>query len=378
MSIDLEEYRRRLTAIRARMAGQTLDALLIYSWKRGQVRYLTGYTPNYVANVAAVVLPLDGDPAMFIRFPFDLERARRACWFKDVRASGDVSGIGRDVARHLHQSGLGGARIGLVTGDGVMDELPYTLHQQITAQLPLAEWVDARGMVMEARLIKSPAEFEALRRSAQVADTAVEAAREVIRPGTEEFLVAAAVENAARSRRATAWLSAIAGRASRDLIGPPEAEALPSDDMTIVEFAVEVEGYWTQVARTFAAGQPTGQQKAIYQAVYRAYQAEVKACQMGAALGDMARAAEDAFAASGFGGFSEHDYGHGIGLDLPEPPRIGIDDTATVQPGMALVLHPALRVPDVGGAFIGGTVLVHPDHSEEIHAIPAELPESAV
>ncbi len=101
MGMRIEEYRRRINTIRASMAGQRLDALLIYSWKRGQVRYLTGYTPNYVANVAAVVLPVDGDPVMFIRFPFDLERAHRACWFDDVRASGDLSGIGRDVARHL-------------------------------------------------------------------------------------------------------------------------------------------------------------------------------------------------------------------------------------------------------------------------------------
>jgi len=376
MGIDVEEYQRRLNTIRARMTEQKLDALLIYSWKRGQVRYLTGYTPNYVANVAAVVLPIRGDPAMFIRFPFDLERARRACWFEDVRASGDVSGIGRDVARHLGQAGLdAGGRVGLVTGDGVMDELPYTLHRQIAAELPRVEWADARGLVMEVRLIKNQAEFGALRHSARVADAAVEAARPVIKPGTEEFLVAAAVESAARSRRATAWLSAIAGRASQDLIGPPESEALPGDDLTIVEFAVEVQGYWTQVARTFASGPPTEQQKAIYQAVYAAYQAEVKACRPGAALGDIARAAEDTLAASGLGGCSEHDYGHGIGLDLPEPPRIGIDDTATVQPGMVIVLHPALRVPGVGGAFIGGTVLVHPDHTEEIHAIPAELPE---
>jgi Xaa-Pro aminopeptidase len=159
------------------------------------------------------------------------------------------------------------------------------------------------------------------------------------------------------------------------LIGPPDSEALPADDMTIVEFAVEVEGYWTQVARTCAPGQPTARQKAIYHAVYSAYRAEVTACRPGAAFGDIARAAEESFAASGFGGLSEHDYGHGIGLDLPEPPRIGVDDTATVQAGMAIVLHPALRVPGVGGAFIGGTVLVYPDNTEEIHAIPAELPE---
>ncbi len=374
MSIARAEYERRLATIRDRMAGQGLDALLVYSWKRGQVRYVTGYTPNYIANVAAVVLPASGEPAMFIRFPFDLERARRACWFENVQASGDISPIGRDVVACLRRLGLAdGARIGLVTGDGAMDELPYTLYRQIEADLPLAELVDARSLVMDLRQIKSPAEFALLRRSARVADAAVEAASLAIAPGVDEFAVAAAVEGAARLRGATAWLPAIAGRASRELIGPPEPAALPDDDMTIVEFAVEVDGYWTQVARTFAPGGPTPAQKAVYRAVYQAYQAEVRACRPGVPFGAIAQAAEESLAASGFGEHSEHDYGHGIGLDLPEPPRIGLDDTAVVEPGMVLVLHPALRVPGVGGAFIGGTVLVHADRAEEIHAIPPEL-----
>ncbi len=374
MSIDLAEYQRRLSLIQARMEKQALDALLVYSWKRGQVRYLTGYTPNYIANVAAIVLPAQGNPEMFIRFPFDLERAQKACWFEAVYASGDISAMGRDVVRCLRDRGLAGdKRIGLVTGDAVMDELPYTLYQQIVTDLPRVAFTDARNLVMAVRQFKSPAEFEMLRRSARVADAAVEAARREITAGANEFVVVAAAEGAARAQGATTWLPAIAGRASRELIGPPESEPLPVDDMTIFEFAVEVEGYWTQVARTFTTAPPTAEQKAIYRAVYQAYQAEVRACRPGEGFGAIARAAEAALAASGFGEHSEHDYGHGIGLDLPEPPRIGMDDTETVQPGMVLVLHPALRVPGIGGAFIGGTVLVNDASTVEIHTIPPEL-----
>jgi len=377
MPSEVQEYHRRLDAIHARMHAWNLDALVVYSWKRGQVRYVTGYTPNYVANVAAVVISLTNDPVMFIRFLFDLERAQRECWFAEVHASGDIARLGKDITGHLRDLGLArGARIGLVTGDGVMDELPYTLHAQMCADLPGAEWIDARALVMEVRKFKSAAEFDALRRSAQVANTAVEAACQHITPGGDEFAVVAAAEGAARTAHATGWLAAIAGRASAELIGPPECKPLPADDMTIFEFAVEVDGYWTQVAQTVTLGPATAQQRAIYRAVYGAYRAEVKACRPGAPLGAIARAADAALDASDFGEHSEHDYGHGIGLDLPEPPRIGADDNDIVQPGMVIVLHPALRVPEIGGAFIGGTVLVHADHTEEIHNIPPELPEA--
>ena len=375
MSIKADEYRHRLEGLQARMTARALDALVVYSWKRGQVRYVSGYTPNYVANVAAVVITADAEPVMYIRFPFDLERARRMCWFDKVAASGDVSGIGRDVARALSEQGLrDGGRVGLVTGDSVIDELPYTLYQQLQAGLPGAKFVDARDLAMDMRRIKSPAEFAQLRRSAQVADAAVEAARQVMQPRTNDFAVVAAAEGEARRHGATAWLPAIAARASEALIGPPDHNDLPDADMTIFEFAVEVDGYWTQVARTFAPGPPTDAQKAIYRAVYQAYQAEVDACRPGAAFGELALAAERALEAAGLGEHSEQDYGPGIGLDLPEPPRIGINDAEVVERGMVIVLHPAVRAPGVGGAFLGGTVLVHEDGAEAIHAIPPELP----
>ena len=129
MGIEHEEYAARLSRIRGAMADEGLDALLVYSWKRGQVHYVSGYIPNYLANVATVVVPHDRDPTLFIRFPFDLDRARAMCWFDDVRASGDVGAVGRDAAARLRELGLDRGRIGLVTGDGVMDELPYTLFQ---------------------------------------------------------------------------------------------------------------------------------------------------------------------------------------------------------------------------------------------------------
>ena len=71
--ISVEEYRQRVTSLQRHMARQGFEALVIYSWKRGQVRYLSGYQPNYVANVAILVVPSSGEPTLLIRFPFDLE-----------------------------------------------------------------------------------------------------------------------------------------------------------------------------------------------------------------------------------------------------------------------------------------------------------------
>ena len=77
---------------------------------------------------------------------------------------------------------------------------------------------------------------------------------------------------------------------------------------------------------------------------------------------------------NGYADYIEHDAGHSIGLDLPELPRISLTTEVPVKVGMALVLHPAVRVPDVGGAFVGGTVLITEDGPVPIHQIPEVLP----
>ena len=203
MVIAAEEYASRLEGIRAAMEPAGLDALLVYSWKRGQVRYVSGYTPNYVANVGIVVVPRRDDPTLFIRFPFDLERARSMCWFADVRASGGVPAMGRDVVSMLRELQLDRSVIGLVSGADTMDELPYTFYQQLADALPEVGFPDARSLVMSQRLIKSPAEFRLLKRSAAVADDAIAAEESAARQGASD--VSRAPERARRASAPRRW-----------------------------------------------------------------------------------------------------------------------------------------------------------------------------
>ena len=373
MTISQEEYVARLNRIRRAMESEGLDALLVYSWKRGQVRYVSGYTPNYIANAAMVVITPGQDPTLIIRFPFDLERARSMCWFADVRASGGISALGRDAAARLHNLHLDEGRIGLVSGDGTMDELPYTLYRQLRNDLPQAVFSDARSLAMNLRLIKSPSEFALLEQSARVADAAVKAAGEAVAPGVSEYDLVSIAEAAARSAGADSYLVAIASQGSRELIGPPENKAVEPGSTVILEVAVQVDGYWTQVARTFAVDEPTAEQRAIYEAVYVAYAAAVDAICPTTPLGAVGRAAHAVLEDAGYSDYVEHDVGHGIGLDLPEPPSVGVNVEHPIQSRLVLVLHPAVRVPGVGGAFVGGTVLVTDDGPRAIHEIPERL-----
>ena len=134
--ITHDEYRQRAARLQAAMEAEGLDALLVYSWKRGLVRYVSGYHPNFVANQAVVVLPRQGPPALRIRFPFDLARARRESWIDDISASGSPAQMVYEAAGVIQARGLAQGRIGLATGDNVINELPYTLYSILQSALP--------------------------------------------------------------------------------------------------------------------------------------------------------------------------------------------------------------------------------------------------
>jgi len=370
--ISVAEYEKRLDFIRREMARLELGAVLVYSWKRGQVRYISGYKPNYVANVAMVVVPSSGEPTLLIRFPFDLERAHKMSWLSDIRASGDFPGLAHDCQTALRERGGDLDRIGLVSGDFVVDELPHSLYEMLEAALPGSDFVPALSIFEKARLYKSPAEAELTQESARVADAALAAAASMAQPGRSEHEVVAAAEAEARARGAEEILSVIAPAAT-ELVGPPESRVIGDEEMLVVEFAVQVEGYYAQVPGVFHTGTPSVEQREMYQVAYQGYLAGLKAARPGNTVGDIAKAELAALEAAGWLEWHEYDLGHGDGLDHPEVPAITPTSDMPVEPGMVLCIHPGLRKPGVGGVFVGGTVSVGDEETTPLHHVPSTL-----
>jgi len=370
MTIGMAEYLHRVQRLRGEMTSRGLDALLFYGWKRGQIPYISGYYPNYIANVAMVLLPQEGEPAMWIRFPFDLERAKAVSWITDIRASGNVLNMAQHCAEACKRKNLAAGRIGLITGDNVMDEMPRSLHAALQSEMHQVTWVEAGDLLQNARLIKSPAEFEALRRSARLADDGARAACKAIRLGCSEYEIVAAAESEMRRKGADAYLVVIASKGVTELIGPPEHKTLEVGDNVIFEIAVQVHGYWAQTAQVFYVGGPSPDQARIYRDTYLAYKTAVEMVRPGVSCSEVAQTIEASLKQAGYGDGIEQDFGHGIGIDLPELPRVELKDNTVIQEGMVLVIHPAVRQLGIGGAFIGGTVLIHADSSEPLHEIP--------
>ncbi|MGQ9502642.1 MAG: M24 family metallopeptidase [Anaerolineae bacterium] len=370
--ISVQEYRTRLQVTRQAMARMGLDALLVYSWKRSQVRYLSGYKPNYVANVAMLIVLPDEDPILLVRFPFDLERARKVSWLQDIQASGDLEGLVRDCQAILENAIPAGSLIGLVGGDSVVNELPHQVYEMLNQALPGHRLVSAPFILEQARMRKSTAEAELVHESARVADATLAAARSMAQAGRSEYEIIAAAEATARTLGAEEILSVIAS-AAWELIRPPEARTLGEDEMLVAEFAVQVGGYFTQVPGVFHTGMPSAEQREMYSVAYAGYLAGVQATCPGHTIGDVAKAELAVLEDSGWLEWHAYDLGHGDGLDHPEVPAITPESDVPIEPGMVLCIHPGLRKPGVGGVFVGGTVLVEQDGAIPLNQVAPEL-----
>jgi Xaa-Pro dipeptidase len=341
------------------MRRRGLESLFIFSQKRNHVGYISGYRPNYHTNSAIVLLPLEKEPVLWIKFPFDLPRAKSMSWFPDIRASVSEE-QGRMVAQcaetvrslDLHRS-----RIGVVAADLAVDEMSVSLSEALRQNLPNAQFEPASDLVNGLRLIKSENEIALLRTAAQLAELVADDFRKAIRPGVKDRTAVAAADQSARAKGAEDC-SLILSRGPAYMALPPDGSEFQPGDLVTCEITVRYHGYWVQICRVFSIGTPSAEQREIFAACRSAYEAALALARPGRPVADLAEAAYQAIVNAGYRDYVQYGTGHGVGLDLPELYPLDPQCKDRLDSGMIIVIHPAIWVPGRGTAFLGGPIAV--------------------
>jgi Xaa-Pro dipeptidase len=350
---------RRLAAVQDEMRSRNLDALLVYSQKRGHVAFLSGYRPNYHTNSAFMLLPREGDPTLFIKFGFDMPRARNLSWVQDIRPGHSENAVCllHEFSEIVQEKGLQSGRLGWVASDDWVDEMSASLYGALGSALPKATIEPASDLVNRLRLYKDPDEIKVLRRSAEIADIASNALQRAIQPGVEDFVAAGEATGAATA--------AGAERCDVLLSLDPAHHSLPVSHQRFqhgksisMELTIQHDGYWVQVCRSFCLGRPNSLQKRVFTASRDAYRASVDAAGPGVRASAVAQAAIDVVDKAGFQGCIKYGLGHGVGLDLPEPWSIDLSVDSELVDQMCLVLHVGVWT-EGASAFTGGPIIVN-------------------
>jgi Xaa-Pro aminopeptidase len=365
------EFARRYTAVRHMMAEHAFDALLIYgtSSSFAEVQYLSDFR---TAREAYLVVPFDGDPALFVQYfnhaPYATRRARIA----DVRWAGarDLS----TILEHFNDRGFGGGRIGLV---GVF---PWQQHAALCAGLPQADISDATAQFQRMRLIKSKEELTFLRRGAEVSDLAIEALEREVRPGIAEYELAAIVEAAYLPLGGHTHIHYMATTSMRNptVCVPAQFQShrvLQVGDVLITEISAQYDGYPGQILRPFSIGEaPTEEYQRMYDVAERVYNRIASVVRPGAAVEAILDAAEE-IDANGYTICDDlvHGFGGGYLGPLVRTRQTG----GTQNPGfvfaenMTLVIQPNVITPDERmGVQVGELVRVTKTGVESLHHFP--------
>jgi Xaa-Pro aminopeptidase len=353
------DFPARLERLRSELDEAGCDALLVT--RLVNVRYLTGFTGS------AALLLVRPDRALFV------SDGR----YRD-QAAEQIEGAGVDV--DIEILNLGQKDV-IVTGAEGVDRLGLEADHVTWAQqrkyadewFPETALVATEGLVDRLRLVKDEGEVARIQAACAIADEALASivATLVEGPTEEEF----ALELDTRIRQLGAE-----GNSFETIIasGPnaakPHAEPGPrrvqEGDLVVCDFGALVDGYCSDMTRTFAIGQVDETQQRMLDVVAASQRAGVEAVRAGADCRAVDSASREVIDEAGWGDAFLHSTGHGVGLEIHENPRVASTSEDTLAPGYVVTVEPGVYLPEHGGVRIEDTVVVTDEGCRVLTAAP--------
>ena len=367
----MEEHKQRLNNIKSMMNENDIDVAIIHFF--ADIYYFSGTN-----QLSTLIVPLNSDPVLFVKVGFDI--ATKESRIPDIRELKGMSSLKKIFA----ERNLNRATIGINE-----DTVPLALFKRYNISFPDAKFVNISPIIQSLRLIKSEGEIALIEKSAEVSLKGHRHAMKNLAEGITELEFSAEVEFAIRRaghagctfhRRGGYSLQCgivgpsgpnlgyISGSGAITNTGKGLNRAVPmgaskrricKGDMVEVDLGVNVEGYHSDEARMYCIGNPDHEKRSAYDAVFNAYNAVLDIIRPGIMMKDLYFAARKVFEKSGyldyFAGYARYPQysflGHGIGLEINEPPLITSDDETILMPNMTIALEPKIIAPNIGVTF---------------------------
>jgi Xaa-Pro aminopeptidase len=152
----------------------------------------------------------------------------------------------------------------------------------------------------------------------------------------------------------------------------PTSRRIGAGDLVVLDFGALVDGYHSDMTRTFSVGDPSPTQARMLEVVAASQAAGVAAVRPGVACADVDRVCRDVIAEAGWADAFLHGTGHGVGLDIHEEPRVSSTSTGTLAAGQVVTVEPGVYLPDHGGVRVEDTVVVTTDACRPLTHAPKD------
>jgi len=363
--ITVAERRDRVQRAQQLMARNKIDALCMIGGS--SLVYFTGIHWWNSERLFTLVLPQKGNP-FYVSPAFEEDRAREQIAQAPLGDSCRVFTWQEDqdpyalVAKGLREGGFATGRI------GIEERTTFVFSNGISKAVPAAEFVSATPVTAGCRMIKSPAELALMRLAAQVSLAAYEASWKSLSPGMTQDRFAALVSAAHQQLGFTGEASVQVGEYSALPHGSRTPQTIREGTVLLMDGGCTVEGYQSDISRTFVLGKASDTLKRVFDLVHRAQTAAVKTARPGLPAGEVDTAARRAITDGGFGPdykYFTHRVGHGMGMDGHEWPYL--------VRGNPLPLETDMTFSDEPGIYIRGEFGVRLEDDMHITDNGAEL-----
>ncbi|MFV0316319.1 MAG: M24 family metallopeptidase [Microthrixaceae bacterium] len=348
----------RIGALRERFDRLGIDALVVTELTN--IRYLTGFTGS------SAVLLVRPDDAVFVTDGRYKTQCAQELGDAGVSAEIEISSEGPEVAAAAAASGI--AMLGLEA-----DSVSWASQRRWSSELFDGELVATTSAVEDLRLVKDPGELERIRSACAIADAALASVQHRLVEGPTEKEFASELEAAMMSLGA-ADLSfdtiVAAGANGARPHHQPSERVVGDGDLVVIDFGALVDGYHSDMTRTFTVGEVGADRRRMLDVVTEAQAAGVELVGAGVEAAEVDAACRAVIDDAGWGDAFLHGTGHGVGLDIHEEPRVSVRSTATLRNGHVVTVEPGVYLPELGGVRVEDTLVVTDSGCERLTLAP--------
>lgn len=311
-------------------------------------RYLSGFT-----GTAATLLISSQDRRLVTDSRYTEQAQRQAAGY-DVIENVDALGM---VAAWIGERGIG--RLG-VESEHTSLKQHRDLIERLAKESQAAEVEPLDGLVEEQRVVKDEAELALLREAVRLADDVMAAAGETVAPGMTERELSLELERLIREAGdGPSFPTIVAGGPNAAMAHhSPGARPIGAGEPVIVDLGVRLDGYCSDITRTFTAGEADGRFDEIYAFVLEAQVATEAGTHAGMTGREADALARQVITDAGYGGHFGHGTGHGVGLEIHEAPTLSPRGDNVLTAGAVVSVEPGIYLPGWGGVRIEDLVVI--------------------
>ncbi|WP_064093411.1 M24 family metallopeptidase [Rossellomorea aquimaris] len=359
---------QRLDILKQWLKEESIAAAFINSTEN--VFYLTNFHTDPHERLMGLFVFPDAEP--FVVVPgMEARQVKGAGWNYEVIGYSDHENPWEFIQQSINKRNIEGNTVAFEK-----EVVTYRRSENFLSLFNSPQILNVEDKLNEMRVVKDETELEIMRRAAKMADFGVEVGVNALKEGITEMEVLAKIEYELKKkgiREMSFSTMVLFGEKAGDPHGNPGDRTLKAGDFVLFDLGVVLEGYTSDITRTFAYKTISDKQREIYETVLKAELASLEASKPGNRIGDLDQIARDIITDAGYGDYFPHRIGHGLGINVHEFPSMSHLNNGILKEGMTYTIEPGIYVPEIGGVRIEDDVLITKDGYETLTAYPKEL-----